>query len=99
MLAAEAAFGAIHEGLTMEAYWDNLKNSWVWEELRRARNFRPVSEAFLMSHCFNFIIYIFKDLPQFCFIFNTQFKLSNSLLSFPVEGQSQVITFCLSGFS
>ncbi|XP_044497934.1 electron transfer flavoprotein-ubiquinone oxidoreductase, mitochondrial [Mangifera indica] len=44
MLAAEAAFGAIHEGLTMEAYWDNLKNSWVWQELRRARNYRPAFE-------------------------------------------------------
>ncbi|XP_031276928.1 electron transfer flavoprotein-ubiquinone oxidoreductase, mitochondrial isoform X2 [Pistacia vera] len=44
MLAAEAAFGAVHEGLNMETYWDNLKNSWVWEELRRARNYRPAFE-------------------------------------------------------
>ncbi|KAJ0091897.1 hypothetical protein Patl1_26428 [Pistacia atlantica] len=42
MLAAEAAFGAVHEGLNMETYLDNLKNSWVWEELRRARNYRPL---------------------------------------------------------
>lgn len=45
MLAAEAAFGAVHEGVNMETYWDSLKNSWVWEELRRARNYRPVSKS------------------------------------------------------
>ncbi|KAJ0033988.1 hypothetical protein Pint_25831 [Pistacia integerrima] len=42
MLAAEAAFGAVHEGLNMETCWDNFKNSWVWDELRRARNYRPL---------------------------------------------------------
>ncbi|THG05918.1 hypothetical protein TEA_007009 [Camellia sinensis var. sinensis] len=41
MLAAEAAFSVLHEGLNMETYWNNLKNSWIWEELYRARNYRP----------------------------------------------------------
>ncbi|GAB4859206.1 hypothetical protein Ancab_010666 [Ancistrocladus abbreviatus] len=41
MLAAETAFGVICEGLKMEAYWDKLRNSWIWEELYRARNLRP----------------------------------------------------------
>ncbi|XP_022137933.1 electron transfer flavoprotein-ubiquinone oxidoreductase, mitochondrial isoform X2 [Momordica charantia] len=44
MLAAEAAFGTLHEGLKMEAYWDSLKDSWIWEELYRARNYRPAFE-------------------------------------------------------
>ncbi|KAI3840874.1 hypothetical protein MKX03_010002 [Papaver bracteatum] len=44
MLAAESAFGALHEGSAMETYWDNLKKSWVWEELRKARNYRPAFE-------------------------------------------------------
>lgn len=54
MLAAEAAFGALHEGIKMETYWDTLRNSWVWEELRRARNYRPVSKAnhLVFSHLF-----------------------------------------------
>lgn len=42
MLAAEATFDALHEGSDMETYWDALRNSWVWEELYRARNYRPV---------------------------------------------------------
>lgn len=42
MLAAEAAFGVLHEGLNMNAYWDNLRDSWVWKELYAARNYRPV---------------------------------------------------------
>ncbi|KAG8481293.1 hypothetical protein CXB51_026102 [Gossypium anomalum] len=37
MLAAEATFGVLHEGSNMEAYWDALRSSWVWEELHRAR--------------------------------------------------------------
>ncbi|KAH9606892.1 hypothetical protein KSS87_019726 [Heliosperma pusillum] len=41
MLAAESAFGLLHQGLMMESYWDNLQNSWIWEELYKARNFRP----------------------------------------------------------
>lgn len=46
MLAAEATFGILHEGSNMEAYWDALRSSWVWEELHRARNYRPVSKVF-----------------------------------------------------
>ena len=42
MLAAEAAFGALHEGSNMNTYWDNLRGSWVWKELYAARNYRPV---------------------------------------------------------
>lgn len=42
MLAAEAAFGALHEGSNMSTYWDNLRSSWVWKELYSARNYRPV---------------------------------------------------------
>lgn len=45
MLAAEAAFDVLHEGLNMDAYWNSLKNSWIWEELYRARNYRPVCTA------------------------------------------------------
>ncbi|XP_077227998.1 electron-transfer flavoprotein:ubiquinone oxidoreductase isoform X1 [Tasmannia lanceolata] len=41
MLAAEAAFSALHEGAEMEMYWDNIKKSWIWEELHKARNYRP----------------------------------------------------------
>ncbi|GMH18203.1 hypothetical protein Nepgr_020044 [Nepenthes gracilis] len=41
MLAAEAAFDVLHEGLKMETYWDKLRNSWIWEELYKARNYRP----------------------------------------------------------
>ncbi|XP_041000605.1 electron transfer flavoprotein-ubiquinone oxidoreductase, mitochondrial [Juglans microcarpa x Juglans regia] len=44
MLAAEATFDALHEGSNMETYWDALQNSWVWEELYRARNYRPAFE-------------------------------------------------------
>ncbi|XP_052204803.1 electron transfer flavoprotein-ubiquinone oxidoreductase, mitochondrial isoform X2 [Diospyros lotus] len=44
MLAAEAAFGVLHEGLNMEIYWNNLRNSWIWEELYKARNYRPAFE-------------------------------------------------------
>ncbi|KHG21413.1 Electron transfer flavoprotein-ubiquinone oxidoreductase, mitochondrial [Gossypium arboreum] len=44
MLAAEATFGVLHEGSNMEAYWDALRSSWVWEELHRARNYRPAFE-------------------------------------------------------
>lgn len=42
MLAAEAAFGALHEGSNMNTYWDSLRGSWVWKELYAARNYRPV---------------------------------------------------------
>ena len=46
MLAAEATFNVLHDGADMEMYWDSLKKSWIWEELHRARNYRPVSNAF-----------------------------------------------------
>nr|GEW95583.1 electron transfer flavoprotein-ubiquinone oxidoreductase, mitochondrial [Tanacetum cinerariifolium] len=48
MLAAESAFGVLHEGSNMKTYWDSLKNSWIWEELRRARNYRPAFEYGLL---------------------------------------------------
>ncbi|KAL8139661.1 hypothetical protein V2J09_005682 [Rumex salicifolius] len=41
MLAAETSFGVLHEGGKMDNYWNNLRSSWVWEELYRARNYRP----------------------------------------------------------
>lgn len=41
MLAGEAAFKVLVEGAKMELYWDNLKKSWVWDDLKRARNYRP----------------------------------------------------------
>jgi electron-transferring-flavoprotein dehydrogenase len=55
MLAAEAAFDAIHKPqtlsvvdnasteapLSMEHYEDSLKASWVWKELLEVRNIRP----------------------------------------------------------
>lgn len=44
MLAAEAAFDVLSKGAPMEAYWDNLKTSWIWEELYEARNYRPAFE-------------------------------------------------------
>ncbi|KAM7465277.1 hypothetical protein LguiB_012839 [Lonicera macranthoides] len=44
MLAAESAFGLLQEGLNMETYWDNLRNSWIWKELYSARNYRPAFE-------------------------------------------------------
>ncbi|XP_061992844.1 electron transfer flavoprotein-ubiquinone oxidoreductase, mitochondrial isoform X1 [Rosa rugosa] len=44
MLAAEASFGVLHKGSSMEKYWDALRSSWIWEELYRARNFRPAFE-------------------------------------------------------
>ncbi|KNA22170.1 hypothetical protein SOVF_036510 isoform B [Spinacia oleracea] len=44
MLAAESAFGLLHEGLMMDRYWDKLQTSWIWEELYKARNYRPAFE-------------------------------------------------------
>lgn len=45
MLAAEAAFSTFFEvpesEPNMERYWSALKNSWIWDELYKARNFRP----------------------------------------------------------
>uniref|UniRef100_A0A0D9XLJ1 Electron transfer flavoprotein-ubiquinone oxidoreductase n=1 Tax=Leersia perrieri TaxID=77586 RepID=A0A0D9XLJ1_9ORYZ len=44
MLAAEASFKTLVEGSSMELYWENLKKSWIWEELYKARNYRPAFE-------------------------------------------------------
>ncbi|XP_061344746.1 electron transfer flavoprotein-ubiquinone oxidoreductase, mitochondrial isoform X2 [Gastrolobium bilobum] len=44
MLAAEVTFSVLNEGLDMDMYWDALRNSWVWEELYKARNYRPAFE-------------------------------------------------------
>ncbi|KAF5728802.1 electron transfer flavoprotein-ubiquinone oxidoreductase mitochondrial [Tripterygium wilfordii] len=44
MLAAEAAFCVLHEDSSMEAYWDALRNAWIWDELHKARNYRPAFE-------------------------------------------------------
>lgn len=44
MLAAESAFGLFNEGTTMESYWDKLQTSWIWDELYKARNYRPAFE-------------------------------------------------------
>ena len=41
MIAAEAAFAALGGGAELSAYDDDLRRSWVWEELKRARNIRP----------------------------------------------------------
>ncbi|KAI3683290.1 hypothetical protein L1987_83793 [Smallanthus sonchifolius] len=48
MLAAESAFGVLHKGSNMKTYWGSLKNSWIWEELHRARNYRPAFEYGLL---------------------------------------------------
>jgi electron-transferring-flavoprotein dehydrogenase len=71
MLAAEAAFGVVNEGLDMNTYWDALRNSWIWEELYKARNYRPVSEA-IHSH-----FSVFPSLHSFFFqaIFAFIFKI------------------------
>ena len=46
MLAAEAAFGALKNGDegpgVLEAYPEAVRSSWVYQELHKARNFRPV---------------------------------------------------------
>ncbi len=43
MVAAEVTFEALRSGATPElsAYSERLKRSWLWKELRRARNIRP----------------------------------------------------------
>ena len=41
MIAAEAAFAALGGGAGLSAYGEELRRSWVWEELKRARNIRP----------------------------------------------------------
>ncbi|KAJ6859971.1 electron transfer flavoprotein-ubiquinone oxidoreductase [Populus alba x Populus x berolinensis] len=44
MLAAEAAFGSLREATSMKSYWETLGSSWIWDELHRARNYRPAFE-------------------------------------------------------
>ncbi|KAL6176364.1 hypothetical protein ACLB2K_052998 [Fragaria x ananassa] len=59
MLAAEATFSALREGSNMDKYWDDLRNSWIGEELYRARNYRPENVFVMlveiiecaMAHC------------------------------------------------
>uniref|UniRef100_A0A8R7JZ38 Electron transfer flavoprotein-ubiquinone oxidoreductase n=1 Tax=Triticum urartu TaxID=4572 RepID=A0A8R7JZ38_TRIUA len=46
MLAAEATFKALVEGSSIDLYWENLKKSWIWDELYRARNYRPVCDYY-----------------------------------------------------
>ncbi|XP_076895575.1 electron transfer flavoprotein-ubiquinone oxidoreductase, mitochondrial-like [Bidens hawaiensis] len=48
MLAAESAFGVLRKGSNMKSYWESLKSSWIWEELHRARNYRPAFEYGLL---------------------------------------------------
>ncbi|XP_020094638.1 electron transfer flavoprotein-ubiquinone oxidoreductase, mitochondrial isoform X2 [Ananas comosus] len=44
MLAAEAAFKTLAEGANMDIYLENLRKSWVWDELYKVRNYRPAFE-------------------------------------------------------
>ncbi|XP_070005618.1 electron transfer flavoprotein-ubiquinone oxidoreductase, mitochondrial isoform X2 [Nicotiana sylvestris] len=44
MLVAESVFSTLQEGLKIEKFWDNLRSSWIWEELYTARNYRPAFE-------------------------------------------------------
>lgn len=41
MLAAEAAFAALTEGKSLEAYPQAVKSSWIAQELKEVRNIRP----------------------------------------------------------
>lgn len=63
MLAAEATFKALIEGSSMEMYWENIKKSWIWEELHKARNYRPVC-----GYC----IIIFCNQPYICYLIKYQ---------------------------
>ena len=61
MLAAEAVFEAIQggsEGATeLTAFADKFKNSWVYDELFRSRNFGPAMHKFgpILGGAFNFV--------------------------------------------
>lgn len=48
MLAAEAAFSVLSEGSSMEVYWDFLRKSWIWKELKKVRNYRPAFDYGLL---------------------------------------------------
>jgi len=58
MLAAEAAFEAIHATdktkdvgpIVLKSYEDSLKKSWVWKELYEVRNVRKFTKV-LCNHC------------------------------------------------
>lgn len=63
MLAAEATFKSLVEGSSMELYWENLKKSWIWEELHKARNYRPVCGYFIIDYPKqNYLWYLVKCL-------------------------------------
>jgi len=61
MLAAEAAFDALQgedrDGRELQAYEDAVKNSWVYAELHRGRNFGPALHRFgtLFGAAFTFL--------------------------------------------
>ncbi|XP_024316838.1 electron transfer flavoprotein-ubiquinone oxidoreductase, mitochondrial isoform X3 [Brachypodium distachyon] len=67
MLAAEATFKALVEGSSMDLYGENLKKSWIWEELYRARNYRPAFEyGFIPGMALSAVErYIFKGKSPF----------------------------------
>lgn len=52
MLAAESAFEALLESkpgaVELRSYPDNLRKSWVWDDLRKVRNIRPALEHGLL---------------------------------------------------
>ncbi len=61
MLAAETVFAAISEGCEgskeLSAFTDSFKNSWLYDELYRTRNFGPAMHKFgpILGGAFNFI--------------------------------------------
>ncbi|EMS67418.1 Electron transfer flavoprotein-ubiquinone oxidoreductase, mitochondrial [Triticum urartu] len=67
MLAAEATFKALVEGSSIDLYWENLKKSWIWDELYRARNYRPAFEyGFIPGMALSAVErYIFKGKSPF----------------------------------
>lgn len=69
MLAGESAFNMLHKGSTIEAFWDNLRNSWIWSELYKARNYRPVSNYFLTV--FHHIIRQYAKIDTYDFVLFT----------------------------
>ncbi|MFT5113036.1 MAG: electron-transferring-flavoprotein dehydrogenase [Parasphingorhabdus sp.] len=61
MLAAETLFGSLSDGsegtINPTNYEDNLKQSWLWDELQRSRNFGPALHKFgpYLGGGFNFV--------------------------------------------
>ena len=41
MIAAETAFRAVEGSSDMSTYEEDMKKSWIWDELREVRNLRP----------------------------------------------------------